>query len=329
MAPIAPIGATLSYSSGGLFGPWNNGATATMTCPFGQTVIGSATASCNNGVWSTLGTCSSSSGNGTFGVTLMPHGNSSLPCYFGVLEPPYGNVSYTYNAPPYPSGTIATLRCDAGYAVMGASTSTCAGVTISTCSGNGQFLPAVLGPCTSTSPNVPTPGLTCPALLAVGGTISYSSPGPPYADGSTATLFCDLGYKLSGLPTVVTFSKTSNSSGFPPGTTAALRCTMGRYIVGPSFATCSHGAFRPILGKCADGREDAHPGVCLPLRPPANGRITYIQSGKLDNFEVGTTALLYCLESFAVTGQATVVCSKDGWQPSSGLGECESTTRKL
>ncbi|KHJ85358.1 sushi domain protein [Oesophagostomum dentatum] len=126
----------------------------------------------------------------------------------------------------------------------------------------------------------------------------------------------------------ITFSKTSNSSGFPPGTTAALRCTMGRQITGPSFSTCSRGTFRPLLGKCTEGKDDLLPGVCLPLTPPAHGKITYIQSGKLDNFEVGTTALLYCLESYAVAGQATVVCSKDGWQPSSGLGSCEPVVEK-
>ncbi|VDM67552.1 unnamed protein product [Strongylus vulgaris] len=77
---------------------------------------------------------------------------------------------------------------------------------------------------------------------------------------------------------------------------------------------------------------------CLPLAPPANGRvivlkealqITYIQSGKLDNFEVGATALLYCLESFVVTGQATAACAKDGWQPSSCLGKCDTILQNI
>ncbi|KAK6048893.1 hypothetical protein COOONC_13602 [Cooperia oncophora] len=126
----------------------------------------------------------------------------------------------------------------------------------------------------------------------------------------------------------ITFSATSTLEGFPPKTTAALRCTFGRWVVGPSFATCTRGTFRPLLGKCTDGTDGATPGVCMPLTPPSNGMITYIQAGRQENFEVGTTALLYCLASHAVTGQATVVCSKEGWQPSSGLGTCDPTERQ-
>nr|CDJ83770.1 Protein F36H2.3, isoform c [Haemonchus contortus] len=127
----------------------------------------------------------------------------------------------------------------------------------------------------------------------------------------------------------ITFSTTSTSRGFAPGTTAALRCAFGRWVVGPSFSTCTRGVFRPLLGKCSDGREEALPGVCMPLTPPTNGLITYIQAGRQENFEIGTTALLYCMASHAVTGQATVVCSKDGWQPATGLGTCDPTERQI
>ncbi|EYC25627.1 hypothetical protein Y032_0011g1304 [Ancylostoma ceylanicum] len=362
---IAPLNGMVTYSQTGFSYP--SGTTATLTCNLGYSVSGTSITTCQSGIWTpALGQCNSGTSGGT-----------TSQCYVGVTPVANGLVNYS-NAKqfgPWPSGSSATLTCNIGYIASGP--------TISTCSGNGQFLPTTLGPCTSTTSGSGTSGLTCPALLAVGGTISYSNGGlAPYPQGTTATLFCNLGYTLSGLPTVtcqsgawtpfpglgsclmstlqrrpveavvvqhddaeelknfcpapvaspfgeITFSKTSNTSGFPPGTTAALRCTMGRYIAGPSFSTCSRGSFRPLLGKCTDGKENALPGACLPLTPPVNGRITYIQSGKLDNFEVGTTALLYCLESFAVTGQATVVCSKDGWQPSSGLGECDPTIRKL
>uniref|UniRef100_A0A0N4VWN3 Sushi domain-containing protein n=1 Tax=Haemonchus placei TaxID=6290 RepID=A0A0N4VWN3_HAEPC len=159
---------------------------------------------------------------------------------------------------------------------------------------------------------------------------------PRYSQGTLATLVCSPGYTLSGSSSAtcvsgvltpgipicfqIAFSTTSTSRGFAPGTTAALRCAFGRWVVGPSFSTCTRGVFRPLLGKCSDGREEALPGVCMPLTPPTNGLITYIQAGRQENFEIGTTALLYCMASHAVTGQATVVCSKDGWQPSSGLG---------
>ncbi|CAJ0594033.1 unnamed protein product [Cylicocyclus nassatus] len=298
---------------------------------------------------------------------------SPTQCFNPVTTVNNGVIKYSNDqqSGPWPQGSTASLMCNAGYLPKGP--------TISTCSGNGQFLPEALGPCVSTLQG-DAPELPCPDLNVVGGTVTYSNGGSlPHLRGTRATLFCNLGYTLSGLPTVtcqegkwspspglgsclmntlqalpvapvlvqhgvpavgescptpvaspfgeITFSKSSQASGFPPGTTAALRCFMGRHITGPSFATCHRGVFRPPLGKCTDDRENGLPGVCLPLVPPANGRITYIQSGKLDNFEVGTTALLYCLESYAVTGQATAVCTKDGWQPSSGLGECDPVTR--
>ncbi|EYC25621.1 hypothetical protein Y032_0011g1302 [Ancylostoma ceylanicum] len=118
IAPTAPFGATLTYSSGGMFGPWNSGTTATMTCPFGQTVVGGVTSTCSNGFWTALGTCSASGSNGTGGVAASP------PCYLGILAPSHGNITYS-NSPPYPSGTIATLTCSTGYTVTGASTSNC------------------------------------------------------------------------------------------------------------------------------------------------------------------------------------------------------------
>ncbi|RCN47610.1 sushi domain protein [Ancylostoma caninum] len=120
VAPTTPFGATLTYSSGGMFGPWNSGTTATMTCPFGQTVVGGVTSTCTNGFWTALGTCSATGANGTGGVSAV----SAPPCYLGILAPSHGNITYS-DSPPYPSGTIATLTCSTGYTVTGASTSNC------------------------------------------------------------------------------------------------------------------------------------------------------------------------------------------------------------
>ncbi|KJH46219.1 sushi domain protein [Dictyocaulus viviparus] len=110
-APTVSFGATLSYSSGSEFGPWESGTKASMTCPFGQSVIGPSTSTCINGIWSMLGTCSSSGMN--------------TPCYFGLLNPPNGFITYSEPTPPYASGTVATLTCNAGFIVIGPNNAVC------------------------------------------------------------------------------------------------------------------------------------------------------------------------------------------------------------
>ncbi|KAK6051016.1 sushi domain protein [Cooperia oncophora] len=135
-APFSPFGSTLSYSGGGsTFGPWPQGTVATMTCPSGQTVIGSSTSTCNNGVWTTLGSCSTTGATGATG-SLLPNQNA---CYFGLFQPFGGSITYSDPTPPYTEGTTATLRCDAGYTVTGATTATCTGGTFTS-----------LGTCTKT-----------------------------------------------------------------------------------------------------------------------------------------------------------------------------------
>lgn len=68
--------------------------------------------------------------------TSLPTNNSSLPCYFGLVDPPNGYLNYTDPTPPHASGSTATLTCDTGYTVTGAAVSICS---------NGSF--GVLGSC--------------------------------------------------------------------------------------------------------------------------------------------------------------------------------------
>ncbi|WKX92133.1 hypothetical protein Q1695_010284 [Nippostrongylus brasiliensis] len=127
MAPVAPFGVMISYSSGGIFGPWTSGSLATMTCPTGQTVIGSATATCNNGLWTALGSCSAAgqSGSSSWLTQAANTSTTPIPCYFGLIEPMNGSISYTDTVPPYSYGSMATLTCNGGYQVKGSATATC------------------------------------------------------------------------------------------------------------------------------------------------------------------------------------------------------------
>ncbi|VDM57431.1 unnamed protein product, partial [Angiostrongylus costaricensis] len=321
-AVATPLGAILSYSNLALLGPFPEGTTVTARCLNGAAVIGGklyeielntvyevkceVRKGCIAGLMlysfsSLLGVstakCTSSQWVPSTLGTCPSSGSESgteFPCYLGLLEPLNGSISYTSSKLPYPPGTIATLTCKVGYMVSGAATSVCVNgsfTTIGTC--NALWLQRrtfndVVGP--------ENQGLFCEAPAA-----------PAFGE--------------------ITFSNTSSPSGFVSGTTATLRCSFGRSITGPSFSICSQGMFRPVLGQCTNDKQSVLPftGVCLPLSAPTNGRITYIQPRRQDKIEIGTTALLYCLESFAVTGQATVVCTKNGWRPATGLGQCDST----
>ncbi|XGW23548.1 hypothetical protein V3C99_005627 [Haemonchus contortus] len=131
--PFSPFGSTLAYSSGGnTFGPWNAGTTVTMTCPSGQTPIGSSTSTCSNGVWTTLGSCSSTTGS-TFSFL------SGFSCFFGLIEPLDGSITYSDPTPPYAPGSTATLICDPGFTAKGPITANCT---------DGSFTP--IGTCSKT-----------------------------------------------------------------------------------------------------------------------------------------------------------------------------------
>ncbi|NP_001335526.1 Sushi domain-containing protein [Caenorhabditis elegans] len=374
--PLTPVGATLTYSSG-YFAPWTAGSTATMSCPAGQTVIGTSISYCTNSAWSpALGSCSGSSvGQEVIGAS----------CPAGIPAVLAATMTYSNGQllGPYPAATVVTATCQAGYIPTGIMTSTCT---------NGLWTPPSLGLCELIGNEIG--GTSCGRLgEPLGGTLVYSAIGlGPYPTGTSATVLCNIGTTLSGsasslctngvwnplpgtciatllrkppakgvpengtaadspkvgngtnddTPTQIqlsgekcpppiapafgeiTFSGFSTKGTFEDGTTAALKCNLGYKPTGPSFSTCRKGSFRPIIGKCSNGSEHQLPGVCVPLTPPKNARVVYIQSGTSLDFEDGTTALLYCEEGFAVTGVATLRCETGQWEPSSGFGMCDS-----
>ncbi|CCE72113.1 Sushi domain-containing protein [Caenorhabditis elegans] len=115
--PLTPVGATLTYSSG-YFAPWTAGSTATMSCPAGQTVIGTSISYCTNSAWSpALGSCSGSS--------VGQASTTTTTCSFLPIAPPYGSIVTSQTA-PFSAGTMVTLQCDNGYQIQGNNaTSTC------------------------------------------------------------------------------------------------------------------------------------------------------------------------------------------------------------
>ncbi|VDL77146.1 unnamed protein product [Nippostrongylus brasiliensis] len=212
-AMFPPFGGTLSYSTGGSFGPFSSGTTVTLTCtngvvsgtcsalfqPFGgiltystgsstgpfasgSTVTlsclggfptGSSFATCSNGQWSPPALGTCSTTGGTGGT-----GGVTCPA----LPTPWsGTLSYSTGSTmgPFSSGTSVTLTCTSGL-VTGSSYATCS---------NGQWSPSTLGTCSSTGGS--TGGLTCFALFPpIGGTLSYStgSSTGPFNSGTTVTV---------------------------------------------------------------------------------------------------------------------------------------------
>ncbi|CAB3408712.1 unnamed protein product [Caenorhabditis bovis] len=307
---IAPvINANLVYSNNAAVGPYPMETVVTAVCTGGTVPSGGMTASCQNGNWvpSTLGTCRT--------IGSVPTPGSSLQC--GRLGDPLGG-SLVYSSlgfGPYPSGSSVSLVCNLGYTLSGSAVSICT---------NGVWTP-LPGTCTMNilrkPAAAPPTNTSIPQQKAVGIIMSnatlYDSP----KDGASIE---------SCLPPIapsfgeITLSSTSTNHSYPEGTTAALKCNFGYKSRGPTFSTCRKGSFRPILGKCSNETDEKPAGICVPLSPPRNARIVYIQSGPSLDFEDGTTALLYCEEGYAVTGSATLQCQGGQWEPASGFGMCDA-----
>ncbi|CAG4685886.1 Sushi domain-containing protein [Caenorhabditis elegans] len=300
----AVLAATMTYSNGQLLGPYPAATVVTATCQAGYIPTGIMTSTCTNGLWTppSLGLCE-----------LIGNEIGGTSC--GRLGEPLGGT-LVYSAiglGPYPTGTSATVLCNIGTTLSGSASSLCT---------NGVWNP-LPGTCIATLLRKP-PAKGVPE----NGTAADSPKVGNGTNDDTPTQIQLSGEKCP--PPIapafgeITFSGFSTKGTFEDGTTAALKCNLGYKPTGPSFSTCRKGSFRPIIGKCSNGSEHQLPGVCVPLTPPKNARVVYIQSGTSLDFEDGTTALLYCEEGFAVTGVATLRCETGQWEPSSGFGMCDS-----
>uniref|UniRef100_A0A8R1I5J8 Sushi domain-containing protein n=1 Tax=Caenorhabditis japonica TaxID=281687 RepID=A0A8R1I5J8_CAEJA len=67
-------------------------------------------------------------------------------------------------------------------------------------------------------------------------------------------------------------------------------------------------------------------GVCLTLSDTNHGKITY-SNNQLNVYSIGTTATLHCNHGFVNDGQSSLLCTKEGWYPKGGLGNCLEHTK--
>ena len=104
----------ITYTQGGVFGPYPSGTMAMLQCNSGYIVTGSQSAYCQSGQWSppSLGQCAQNGiGIGT-GIGFPGSGQGCV----AMMSPMNGNVQYNMqqNWGSYPSGTTASLTCNFG-----------------------------------------------------------------------------------------------------------------------------------------------------------------------------------------------------------------------
>ncbi|PAV89388.1 hypothetical protein WR25_11928 isoform C [Diploscapter pachys] len=304
-APPIPLGATPSYSSGPSLGPWNSGTTVTISCPSGGSVQGSPTATCNNGQWTQLGTCSGGGivtglvspdefnsvsplipnqastiqpietnyVNGTFNLTDTGSScTQTLSIAHSTLSysPPFGQPSTTQ--PPFPTGTTATIGCESGWRLDGVISTSVLGTT-----GNGCAPLGALASQVSSGQAVYTPSIVQ--------TVPF---------GTSAQLFCFPGYTASGTQSV----------------------------------SCTQAGWQPAqLGTCVPQGTGIGTGTgttCLGIATPFNGQISYNQAQVgIGSYPSSSVATLICNSGTIVSGSLTSTCQNGIWTPT--LGTCQTS----
>uniref|UniRef100_A0A915NVL2 Sushi domain-containing protein n=1 Tax=Meloidogyne floridensis TaxID=298350 RepID=A0A915NVL2_9BILA len=343
-AMIPPAFGQLSYNgagqtnTGGIqqqqqFGPFPTGTTVQLICPSGTFSSGTSQASCSNGQWipNQLGQCQST---GLGGVGVIGSGGSCAP----QITPANGQIIYSTILQPgqtmYSSGTTATL-----------STPPLNGQSVSTCLNS--FWNPPLGICSITGgtqgifptsfPGGTSFGSTClfGMLPPLGGTIQYSggstqqlggvgsSTGPPYSEGTTATLVCQQG--VPSQPSAV----CTRGQWQPPNLTG---CSGSLFGVTPSiisgFGTQTAG--QCLLGLVALGGTVFYSNSGTNSGVSNTGTLvgsvnTNIGSSQTGPYPQGTTAQAQCPNGQIPTNGATsATCISSQWQPSS-LGSCLSS----
>ncbi|CAB3408713.1 unnamed protein product [Caenorhabditis bovis] len=314
---------------------YSSGTSAYLMCNLGMTLQNSVSSICQNGVWTPpIGSCVSSSLN---------LGNSGGAC--SDLTPPIdGSITYSSGIGTHPSGSTATLSCNAGKSVSGALTSTCS---------NSVWSPPSLGTCGSSSSIGQT---TCMSPYVMMGTLSYS---PNSADvlkpsGTTVTLSCLSGYSVSGSSTStcqsgtwtpslgtcqlgnggggtgggtlqctsmiaplggqVQYSNGATMGPYPSGTTATATCSNGGSVQGSTTATCQNGMWSPMFFGTCSIIGGQNPGQCGALVVPTGAQATYMPfSLSTTSFSAGTVATVTCTVGGTPLGTST--CTNGVWTP--------------
>ncbi|KAL3074743.1 hypothetical protein niasHS_014188 [Heterodera schachtii] len=288
---MAPLGASIQYSSGSTVGPFPSGTLAQVICQQGSPQ-GQSSSMCTNGQWqppllpgcsaqigglsnginSGIGAINSGTNTVSGGLNLLGIGTQ---CLLGMAPVLGGNIVYSSVGPPYAQGTTANLQCANGQlptttTQSGLTTSTIGGIgsigspsstTTATCIG-GQWQPAQfgggVGQCTGGGT------MATRAAGALGQTTFPSStPGfgtTPLVPSQQQQQQCVLGIGGLAFNGRIQYSNGALFGPYPPGTTATLTCNSGFVPSGQTVASCQNGQFLPaVLGQCVQSSADATP----------------------------------------------------------------------
>ncbi|MFH4980939.1 hypothetical protein AB6A40_007648 [Gnathostoma spinigerum] len=329
-----PWNGQISYSAGGLLGPYPSGSVATATCNPGYVISGTTASTCENGAW-------------TPEIQVHCRANTGQPCVFGQNPPINGRIEYSgvTQYPPFASGTTGTASCNPGFAISGSTYTVCQ---------SGEWTTTISATCTPLGMNSCTVGPPPPLNGRI--TFSNGSPFGPYPSGTYANVTCVPGFFVQGTsdsvcqngnwePQItascipgggdpcndglatpwmasVQYSNHQLYGPYPLGVTAKMLCSNGFLPVGETNSICRNGCWHPEeLGHCVRSGQACQSG----LTTPWNGYLSYSSGGSIGPYPSGTTVILACRSGSVTVGTNVSVCNHGEWEPSE-LGLCRDNS---
>uniref|UniRef100_A0A914HI03 Sushi domain-containing protein n=1 Tax=Globodera rostochiensis TaxID=31243 RepID=A0A914HI03_GLORO len=297
---MAPLGASLQYSTGGTNGPFPAGTSAQVVCQQGLPQ-GQSNSVCMNGQWQPpiLSGCLAQNAGGlpggigtgfvgtvNTGINTLNGGLNQLgigtQCLLGMAPVLGGNIVYSSIGPPYPPGTSANLQCANGQLPSGTTTPQIGGTfpgssgssssSTATCI-NGQWQPAqFVGQCFgATTGGFGAQTTFPPAGLGTTPFSPFSSQQQQQQQQLQQQPQCLLGIATLALNGRIQYSNGALLGPYQAGTTATLACNPGFVPNGQSTASCQNGQFQPAaLGQCVQSSADQ----TWPPPPPSSTTTT-------------------------------------------------------
>ncbi|GMT27190.1 hypothetical protein PFISCL1PPCAC_18487, partial [Pristionchus fissidentatus] len=308
LAPLLPLGASLSYSTAPSLGVYNSGTLVSLQCP-GSSPIGSSQSQCSNALWNPpLGRCAQVGEQGYFEFFVFEGGNaggfsttaspivgingqqvSGFNTFPGLgfgggscTMSPSGSISMG----TFPAGTTLTLQCPLGSSVAGSLVATCI---------NGQW--SQMGSCTQ-------PGIT--SILRIQALHAYCVSFGSLERTSIADGEVRYSNGMDGRASL--------------GTVARVNCSLGYRLEGAPAAVCTSGGWQPRgIGRCViDIGEYRGVSSCQGAPLVLNGQVQYSSNYP---YQIGSYARLLCNPGYANYGDGTLTCISGLWSPQS-FGQC-------
>ncbi|KAL3997803.1 Sushi domain (SCR repeat) family protein [Acanthocheilonema viteae] len=308
--PIVSNGQLTYSNEPNLVGAYPSETVAIVRCNTGYTIYGALLSICEDSIWKPR----------NLGICILPSAITSVPsrnsCLFGLLSPVGGTVTYSKGSSlgPFPSGTLAVLKCLHGISH---------GPTLAACD-NGSWIPPEMGSCSlphfENSSNIPLTNNLNNAILNT----TLVSP------SQIVTL---VGSCVTGITPpangYISYSTGSSNRPFPSGTVATINCDRGFKPVGITSSTCLNGIWSPlVVGQCivdtgprlfgvplSSRISVSEVGQCPTLPAPLNGRISYSSGSEIGPFPTGTTATVICNPNYVLLGLSAAICTNGVFTP--------------